>query len=227
LAITTRGPHRKTRRGRRPIGRRPAATPSTRAQILEAAFRTLVDVGYGRISMRKIAERARVNQALLHYYYGSKERLMLEVLDYVDERLLTRQREMYTAARTFEQIWARALEFLMEDIDSGYVRALWELRGEGLGNKRIEQRLTEIIGRWRNLVADLARHALAEYGITKHPDPVILGRIMGDLYWGAEAEILAGEDPRIHFEAIRFLGNLFRWMANDERAARPRREPSP
>ena len=39
----------------------------------------------------------------------------------------------------------------------------------------------------------------------------------------AVKQILAGEDPRLHFEAIRLLGNLFRWLAQDKRA-RTRRE---
>jgi len=191
---------------------------TTRAQILDAAYRTLVAFGYNQVAMRKIAETAGVNQSLLHYYYGSKENLMLEVLEYVNERLLARQRTMYAEGGGFEKIWARSLEFFEEDVRSGYVRALWELWAQGLSNKRIAERLAEIIGGWRALVAGLAKQALVEYGIEWKLDPVALGRLMGDVYYGAEAEILAGEDPRVHFEGIRLLGNLFRWIALDERA---------
>jgi AcrR family transcriptional regulator len=205
-------------------GRSPAP-PTTREQILEAAFRILVTLGYNQVSVRKIAEEAGVNQSLLHYHYGSKENLMLEVLDYVNERLLARQRAMYAEARSFEQIWAQSLEYFREDVQSGYVRALWELRAQGLSDARIRERLQEIIGGWRDLVASLARQALTEYGIQRKLDPVALGRLMGDVYWGAEAEILAGEDPSLHFEAIRVLGNLFRWLALDEQTRKRREAP--
>lgn len=225
MRITTRHLNRKKRSGPRSAGRQRDAAPSTRVQILEAAYRTLVHVGYNQISMRKIADEAGVNQSLLHYYYGSKENLMLEVLGYVNERLLDRQRSMYTEAGSFEKIWAKALEFFKEDVRTGYVRALWELRAQGLSNKQIEHRLAEIIGRWRDLVHDLAKQAIAEYKIQAPLNPVVLGRLMGDLYWGAEAEILAGEDPETHFEAIRLIGNLFRWLARDEREEK-RREAS-
>ncbi len=200
---------------------RPAAASesvSTREKILGAAYRTLVEVGYTQISMRKIAEGAGVNQSLLHYYYGSKENLMLEVLDFVNERLLTRQRTMYAEAGSFEQIWAQALEYFKRDVRSGYVRALWELRGQALSNARIQTRVTEMIGHWRRLVTDLSRQALAQYGIAGQADPEVLGRVIGDLYWGAEAEILAGEAAEAHFEAIHLMGNLFRWLAQDQRA---------
>jgi AcrR family transcriptional regulator len=57
--------------------------------------------------MWKIALQAGVNQSLLHYYYGSKENLMLEVLQYVNARLLDRQRAMYQEVRSFGAIWGR------------------------------------------------------------------------------------------------------------------------
>ncbi|HKV44266.1 MAG TPA: TetR/AcrR family transcriptional regulator, partial [bacterium] len=216
-------PGRRTRRPRRRAAHPPTDLISTRDKILGAAYRTLVDVGYNQISMRKIAEEARVNQSLLHYYYGSKENLMLEVLEYVNEQLLARQRKMYQEVRSFEAIWATALEYFKEDMQSGYVRGLWELRAQGLSNVRIQKRLAEMIGRWRDLVAELARQGLAEHGIEGTVDPRVLGRLIGDLYFGAEAEILGGEDPQLHVEAIRLMGNLMRWMAQDARA-RKRRE---
>ena len=206
-----------------PRARRDSDLLSTRDQILDAAYRILVEVGYNQISMRKIALEAGVNQSLLHYYYGSKENLMLEVLQYLNTRLLDRQRAMYQEVRSFASIWATALKYFKEDVQSGYVRALWELRAQGLSNPRIRQRLSEMIGQWRDLVVDLAKQALTEYGIEGEVDPQILGRIIADLYWGAEVEILAGEDPQLHIEAIRLLGNLFRWLAQDRRA-RTRRE---
>jgi AcrR family transcriptional regulator len=224
---SSRGTHPLTSAasGPRPGRKRssPAVLISTRDKILGAAFRTLVDVGYNQISMRRIAEEARVNQSLVHYYFGSKENLMLEVLEYVNEQLLARQRKMYQEVRSFEAIWATALEYFKEDMQSGYVRGLWELWAQGLSNGRIRKRLAEMIGRWRDLVAELARQGLAEHGIESAVDPRVLGRLFGDLYFGAEAEILAGEDPQLHMEAIRLLGNLPRLMAQDARG-RKRRE---
>jgi AcrR family transcriptional regulator len=192
------------------------ATASTRDQILTAAYRTLIDTGYNQISMRKIADEAGVNQSLLHYYFGSKENLMLEVLEYVNEQLLVRQRKMYHEVQSFEAIWARALEYFEEDVQSGYVRALWELRAQGLSNDRIKKRLAEMIGHWRGLVTELVKNALVEYGIQAKAPPDVFARLLGNIYWGAEAEILAGEDPRLHIEAIRMMGNLFRWIAKDQ-----------
>lgn len=180
-----------------------------------AAYRTLVDVGYNQVSMRKIADEAGVNQSLLHYHFGSKEQLMVEVLGYVNDELLARQRKMYAEAGTFEAIWEQALEYFREDIRSGYVRAMWELWAQGLSNPRIRKRWVETAQRWRDLVTDLARKALRDYGITRGYDAAVVGHIIADLYYGAEVNILSFADPEGHVEAIRMMGNLFRWLAQD------------
>lgn len=216
----------RPKRRRRPLTRRNSRTSShdasTRDQILSAAFRTLVAAGYNQVSMRMIAEEAGVNQSLLHYYFGSKENLMLEVLGYVNDQLLDRQRKMYAEARSFEAIWATALEYFEEDVRSGYVRALWELWAQGLSNPRIKKRWSEMIQHWRDLVTGLARQALAEYGLQDAFKPEVLGRVLGDLYLGAEVEILSHTEGEFetHFEAIRLMGGLFRWLALDKKERR-------
>jgi AcrR family transcriptional regulator len=61
-------------RGASKAGRRPGTT-STREEILDAAEETFASSGYAGTSLRQISEKAHVNQALLHHYFGSKEGL--------------------------------------------------------------------------------------------------------------------------------------------------------
>jgi AcrR family transcriptional regulator len=51
-----------------------------RAAILEAAIEVLASDGIAETTTRKIAARARVNQAMLRYYFGSKDELLFAVL---------------------------------------------------------------------------------------------------------------------------------------------------
>ena len=61
---------------RKQPGRPPAGTDQTVRQQLLAAARTLfAQQGYDAISIRKVAEAAQVNPAMIHYYFGSKEGL--------------------------------------------------------------------------------------------------------------------------------------------------------
>jgi AcrR family transcriptional regulator len=58
----------------RPSGRR-AGHSGTREAILESARAVFAEHGYDRATIRLIAGRAGVDPALVHHYYGSKERL--------------------------------------------------------------------------------------------------------------------------------------------------------
>lgn len=83
--------------GQSPTRRRDAA--STRHDLLEAAATLFAERGFERTTVRDIAVRAGVNQALLFRYFGSKDALFEEV----------------TAWRGRELLAATAAERLLED----------------------------------------------------------------------------------------------------------------
>jgi len=66
---------------RAPRAPRPAATPDgeTERRILDAARRVFTRSGSAGARMQEIAQEAGVNQALLHYYFRSKDALSLAV----------------------------------------------------------------------------------------------------------------------------------------------------
>lgn len=60
-------------------GRRPGPT-TTPDQILEAARTLFAERGYQGTSVRAVAAQADVNAALVHHYFGTKERLFIAAL---------------------------------------------------------------------------------------------------------------------------------------------------
>jgi AcrR family transcriptional regulator len=57
---------------------KPVDQPGSRERIVAAAGELIVEAGWGNVTTRSIAERAGVNNALIHYYFGSKDTLLLE-----------------------------------------------------------------------------------------------------------------------------------------------------
>lgn len=57
------------------------AHKDARTAILDAAERLFAELGYGGASMRAIAREAGVNQALVHYYFDSKDGLFSAVIE--------------------------------------------------------------------------------------------------------------------------------------------------
>jgi AcrR family transcriptional regulator len=61
-------------------GRRPGST-DTRGRILEAARAAFAERGFDGATMREIATRAGVDAALVHHYFGTKQRLFVAAME--------------------------------------------------------------------------------------------------------------------------------------------------
>src|SRR6202022_3784373 len=96
------------------LGITPAREEAEQA-LLDAAERLLVSVGYANITSRKLAEEAGLNHGLVHYYFGSMQELLLQVLERHTDRLIKRQREMYAEDKPFIEKWRAAMRYLDED----------------------------------------------------------------------------------------------------------------
>lgn len=79
-------------------GRRPGE-PGTRERIEAAARTSFAELGYEGATIRVVAARAEVDPALVHHYFGTKQRLFLSVMslpvdmDRVFESILAGPRE--------------------------------------------------------------------------------------------------------------------------------------
>ncbi len=68
----------------------PSATPDTRQRLLEAAAEVFSEQGYQASSVRQVCQRARANVAAVHYHFGGKEELYLELLRELGRRAFER-----------------------------------------------------------------------------------------------------------------------------------------
>jgi len=76
----TARPARRTVRAKKPR----AATAARREEILQAAMETFGSRGYYNGSLGEVAERVGMTHAGVLHHFGSKDRLLLEVLEYRD-----------------------------------------------------------------------------------------------------------------------------------------------
>jgi AcrR family transcriptional regulator len=189
---------------------RVAQGQSTRALLLAAAGDLLREEGYAATSTRAVAERAGTRLSLVHYHFGSKRGLLLAVLEHFTELLLNRQQAMFSDNRPLAEQWRSACDYLREDIDSGYVRVLWELWAAGLADPELAERWGATQRRWRELIVARIERFQTELGVELPMSPRALATLIGNLFEGAEAEILAGvpEDEAPHMEALEACGDL-------------------
>ncbi len=144
----------------------------TKDLFLDAAERLLVRVGYARITTRAVAEEARANHGLVHYYFGSMDELFVQVLERFTRRLIDRQRSMYSAQVPFIDKWHTAMSYLEEDLASGYQKVWLELQALAWNKPNLRDRVALVNADWRSVVTDAISQAVKEYGLEPRSFPV-------------------------------------------------------
>lgn len=178
----------------RDTARNPRDTAATRERILAAARGRLLADGFARLSTRGVAEDAGVPLSQLHYHFGSKQGLILDLLELEDRRRLARQTAMYAEDRPLWQRYEQACDFFEDDLESGYVRVLQEMIAAGWSDVAIGARVRELLQGWVDLVTDVAREAERSFGPLGPFTAEELGALIGQVFMGGEAMLLLGFD---------------------------------
>ena len=190
------------------------AEQDTRLRILTAAKGVLMEAGYANLSTRGIAEAAGVPLSQIHYHFGSKQKLMLAVLDTENRARLARQEAMFESDKPLWEQWLQACDFFDDDLESGYVRVLMEMTAAGWSNPEIAEAVSTQVQGWFDLLAEVARQAGERFGSLGPFTPAELAALAGLPFLGAEAVILLGLDESkiAAGPALRKIGELLRML---------------
>ena len=196
----------------------------TRLRILGAAKDVLLDAGYAHLSTRGIAEAAGVPLSQIHYHFGSKQNLMLAVLDMENQMRLARQAAMYEADKPLWEQWLQACDFFDDDLESGYVQVLMEMTAAGWSDQEIAEAVSAQVKGWFDLLAEVAQRAAKRLGPLSPFTAEELAALAGLPFLGAEAVILLGlDDSKIAGRpALRKIGELLRRLEEAPEPERPR-----
>ncbi len=179
----------------------------TRERILDATFRRLVSEGYAALSVREIARDAGVNHALINYHFRSKDQLVIDVLDAMNQRLLSRQASMYESGDGFAQKWANARRFYEDDLASGFVRLQAELWAASLANPELREKFLPRLLAWKKLVLGGVREAVAalrDSGTRLPPPftPEVIACWISEFWLGMEfADLLGVKEEQVQRRA--------------------------
>jgi AcrR family transcriptional regulator len=181
----------------------------SREALLDAAERLLVDVGYAGITTRVLAREAGVNPGLVHYYFGSIDEVLLQVLERFTGQLIERQRAMYSAEGPFIDKWRAAMRYLDVDMESGYQKVWLELQALSWNRPELRDRVAQVIDEWRDVLVDAFGQAMHEYGIDRrrYPTEAVVA-LVGTFNIGMILERHGGVD-RGHEALLRLID---RWL---------------
>jgi AcrR family transcriptional regulator len=170
---------------------------ATREALIEATAQIMLDEGYAAATSRRVAAKAGVKAALVHYYFPSMDDLFVAVLRDKAEVNLARQREAIAEARPLHALW---------QLNSAHDAQLFtEFLAMANHRKAIRSEIVSYAMRFRDLEEGVVTLALKARGVDLELfPPVVMSMIMGGL-----ARILLHEDglgiSRGHYEATAFI----------------------
>jgi AcrR family transcriptional regulator len=190
----------------------PKPESDTRTLLLQAAQKCLREYGYSGISTRRVADTAGMPLSQIHYHFGSKEALVLALLDYENQRLLERQEATFAADLPLWKRWQKSCDYLDEDLASGYVRVLQEMMAAGWSNPEIAAAIRRFLSGWYELLTRVGKEASDRFGPFGSLKPEDIACLVGNAFLGSEALLLLGfEEQGLPIRrALRRFGALIR-----------------
>jgi AcrR family transcriptional regulator len=181
------------------------ATPATASKALEGdkaqriieAMRASVGTrGAAGSTFDHVAREAGVSRGLLHYYFGSKEQLLVEVVRHDCEMRIAGMDERIAAAGDVDQIIA-ALVVGLEDFiegEPGSQAVTYELLSASRHSEEIRAELAELYRRWRESLAEALRAKQREGVVGLDADPESVASMLFALGDGFGIQVLSDPD---------------------------------
>lgn len=167
-----------------------------KAQRIVAAMRSSVGRrGTAGSTFDHVAAEAGVSRGLLHYYFGSKERLLVEVVRHDSDlrvaRLTAALADAHSIDAVIEVLVRQVRDFVAED--PGAQALLYEMFSASRSNEEIRSELAALWRRQRALVAHALREKEQEGVIGLRGDAEAVVSVLFALGDGFELQLLA--DP--------------------------------
>jgi AcrR family transcriptional regulator len=139
--------------------RRAAASP-TKDIIIEAALRTVRDLGYSRTTARAVAREGGFNQALIFYHFGSLKNLLLAALDRTSGARMERYRQAVAQAHSFDDLVGVAITIYREDLEEGHMTVASEMIAGGVADPELRPQIVARAHQWVDFVEEAIRPML-------------------------------------------------------------------
>jgi AcrR family transcriptional regulator len=175
-------------------------------RIIEAMRSSVATRGAAGSTFDHVAREAGVSRGLLHYYFGSKEQLLVEVVRHDCELRLTGMGARIARATTADEIIAALVLGLEEFIEGepGSSAVIYELLSASRHSEDIRAELAELYRRWRADLADSLRAKEREGVVRLEAAPESVASVLFALGDGIGIQVLS--DPEWDREAAFELG---------------------
>jgi AcrR family transcriptional regulator len=137
-------------------------------RIVEAMRESVAEVGIAGSTFERVARKAAVSRGLLHYYFGTKERLLVEVIRRDTDVRIEALGSSMRAAETVDELIVAMSETFERTLreQTGYVYMVSELYVAGRNSPELQRELGALYSRARHEFAEILKQKERE-GVVK------------------------------------------------------------
>lgn len=138
-----------------------------RSYLIAQATRCLAEKGYAHVSLRDIARESGVSLGILHYYFASKEELLISVIQSYKEGFIKQMEQdllEHPASGWMERLVANLRHALVHDKE---IHRLWyDFQVQAMYLPAFREHVNEIRSRMIDLIGRVVNHLQAEGQMT-------------------------------------------------------------
>jgi AcrR family transcriptional regulator len=140
------------------------ATPNNaarRTQMLQAAAEVIAERGFGETRITDVAKRAKASSALVIYYFGTRERLLVDALRYSEELFYDAAQKMLSEVRSARDRLSLLVQWTCIKEGAGEIPGAWglwfDLWAQAFRHPEVAQDRIDLDARWRTMIVDVVK----------------------------------------------------------------------
>jgi AcrR family transcriptional regulator len=146
----------------KPVGRRRNSAEETRQKVLDVVVQTVIDIGYYKASSNEIARRAGVTWGSIQHLFGSRDQLMLDVVNHAAAKIEATIGGAAITGDSLEERLENVLDVLAEVYDTDFYLVQMQILLELSANRRKPSQIEPPVDREGGTFDRLAQPLLAK-----------------------------------------------------------------
>lgn len=174
-----------------------------RIEMLRAAAELICERGFGDTRIADVAKRAGVSSALIIYYFGTRDRLLVDALRFSEESFYEAAEEMLAEVPSLRERLSLLIRWTCAPERDGDIPGAWglwfDLWAQAFRHNEIKAGRVELDARWRKMIVEAVRSGDDKAELDTGVDARMFALEFAALLDGLSIQV-ALEDPEIDSE---------------------------
>jgi AcrR family transcriptional regulator len=171
-----------------------------RVEMLDAAASLICERGFGDTRIADVAKRAGVSSALVIYYFGTRDRLLVDALRYSEESFYEAAEKMLAEVTSMRERLSLLIKWTVIPQADNEIPGAWglwfDLWAQAFRHEEVKAGRVELDARWRRMIVDAVKSGEASDEVGGKVDARMFALEFGALLDGLSIQV-ALEDPEV------------------------------